>query len=148
MRCGEIFTVAGGKDYVGKPRPVVIVPDDSFDGTESITICAFTTDPTDAPLFRLAVEPDAQSARGAEPPDGRQDHDRAENQHRHPNRSARQRDCVMLVCLGSRHPDRSEKRERVKGRDPRRQGDRALLVRKSPNSLPKNRREGPESEIL
>jgi len=25
--------------------------------TDSITICAFTTDTTDAPLFRLAVEP-------------------------------------------------------------------------------------------
>jgi mRNA interferase MazF len=61
MRRGEIFTGAGGKDYAGKPRPVVIVQDDSFDGTESITICAFTTDPTDAPLFRLAVAPNAQN---------------------------------------------------------------------------------------
>jgi mRNA interferase MazF len=57
MRRGEIWTAAGGKDYAGKPRPVVIVQDDRFDATESITICAFTTDPTDAPLFRLPVEP-------------------------------------------------------------------------------------------
>jgi mRNA interferase MazF len=57
MRRGEIWTVAGGKDYAGKPRPVVIVQDDSFDATDSITVCAFTTDPTEAPLFRLAVEP-------------------------------------------------------------------------------------------
>src|SRR5208282_913627 len=57
MRRGDIYTVAGGKDYVGKPRPVVIVQDDSFDGTDSITVCAFTTDETDAPLFRLPVEP-------------------------------------------------------------------------------------------
>jgi len=57
MRRGEIWTVAGGKDYAGKPRPVVILQDDRFDVTDSITICAFTTDPTDAPLFRLAVEP-------------------------------------------------------------------------------------------
>ena len=57
MRRGDIWTVAGGKDYAGKPRPVVIVQDDSFDGTDSITICAFTTDETEAPLFRLAVEP-------------------------------------------------------------------------------------------
>ncbi len=28
-----------------------------MDATDSITICAFTTDPTDAPLFRLRVEP-------------------------------------------------------------------------------------------
>lgn len=58
MRRGEIWTVAGGRDYAGKPRPAVIVQDDRFEGTGSVTICAFTTDPTEAPLFRLAVEPD------------------------------------------------------------------------------------------
>ena len=57
MRRGEIWTVSGGKDYTGKPRPVVIVQDNSFDATDSTTICAFTTDETDAPLFRLPVEP-------------------------------------------------------------------------------------------
>jgi mRNA interferase MazF len=61
MRRGEVWTVAGGKDYARKARPVVILQDDSFDGTESITICAFTTDDTDAPLFRLAVEPNARN---------------------------------------------------------------------------------------
>ena len=57
MTRGEIWTAAGGKDYAGKPRPIVIVQDDRFDATNSITICAFTSDPTDAPLFRLVVEP-------------------------------------------------------------------------------------------
>ena len=57
MRRGEIWTAAGGKDYAGKPRPVVIVQDDCFDATQSITICAFTGDETEAPLFRLAVAP-------------------------------------------------------------------------------------------
>lgn len=57
MKRGEIWTVAGGKDYAGKPRPAVIVQDDRFDATASVTVCAFTTDPTDAPLFRLSVEP-------------------------------------------------------------------------------------------
>ena len=57
MKRGEIWTVAAGKGYAGKPRPVVILQDDRFDGTHSITICAFTTDPTDAPLFRLPIEP-------------------------------------------------------------------------------------------
>ena len=28
-----------------------------FDGTGSVTICPLTTDPTEAPLFRLAIEP-------------------------------------------------------------------------------------------
>lgn len=59
MRRGEIWTVAGGKGYAGKPRPVAILQDDRFDATDSITICAFTTDPTAAPLFRLPVEPSA-----------------------------------------------------------------------------------------
>ena len=61
MRRGDIWTVAGGKDYAGKARPIVILQDDSFDGTESITICAFTTDDTDAPLFRLPVEPNERN---------------------------------------------------------------------------------------
>ena len=59
MKRGEIWTVSGGKDYAGKPRPAVILQDDRFDMTESITVCALTTDPTDAPLFRLPVEPSA-----------------------------------------------------------------------------------------
>jgi mRNA interferase MazF len=61
MRRGEIWTIAGGKDYAGKPRPVVVVQDNSFDATDSITVCAFTTDPTDAPLFRLIVEPNERN---------------------------------------------------------------------------------------
>jgi mRNA interferase MazF len=35
----------------------VIVQDDHFD-TDSVTLCPFTSDPTDAPLFRLLIEPD------------------------------------------------------------------------------------------
>jgi mRNA interferase MazF len=61
---GEIWTAAAGKDYAGKPRPVVIVQDDRFNATSSITICAFTSDPTDAPLIRLAVEPSEANGLG------------------------------------------------------------------------------------
>jgi mRNA interferase MazF len=57
MRRGEIWTAAGAPGYAGKPRPVVILQDDRFDATDSLTVCAFTTDPTEAPLFRLAVAP-------------------------------------------------------------------------------------------
>ena len=57
MKRGEIWTVAGGGDYTGKPRPVVIIQDDRYDATESVTVCAFTTDPTHAPLFRISIEP-------------------------------------------------------------------------------------------
>jgi mRNA interferase MazF len=61
MKRGEVWTVAGGSDYAGKPRPAVILQDDAFDATASITICALTSDPTAAPLFRLAVEPNGDN---------------------------------------------------------------------------------------
>ncbi len=61
MNRGEIWTAAGGTGYVGKPRPVVIVQDHRFDATASVTVCAFTTDPTDAPLIRLLIEADEVS---------------------------------------------------------------------------------------
>jgi mRNA interferase MazF len=57
MKRGETWTAAAGTGYVGKPRPVVIVQDDRFDATDSVTVCAFTTDPTEAPLFRIRIEP-------------------------------------------------------------------------------------------
>lgn len=56
MRRGEIWTVSGA-GYAGKPRPAVIVQDDRFDATPSLTVCVFTSDDTEAPLFRLVVEP-------------------------------------------------------------------------------------------
>jgi|SRR5882672_2459440 len=61
MRRGEIWTVPGSRDYTGKPRPVVIIQDDSFSGTASVTVCAFTTDTTEAPLFRLPVAPNERN---------------------------------------------------------------------------------------
>ena len=61
MKRGEIWSVAARGAYSGKPRRGVIVQDDRFDATASVTICAFTTNPTEAPLFRLLVEPDRQN---------------------------------------------------------------------------------------
>ena len=55
MRRGEIWTVAGGAAYVGKPRPAVIVQDDRFDANDSIVVCPLTTDPAPAPTFRLPI---------------------------------------------------------------------------------------------
>jgi len=57
MRRGEIWTVSGGSAYTGKPRPAVILQDDRFDATRSVTVCSFTTSPTEAPLFRIPVPP-------------------------------------------------------------------------------------------
>jgi mRNA interferase MazF len=57
MKRGEVWTVSGGTPYAGKARPAVIVQEDRFEATNSVTLCAFTTDPTDAPLLRMLVEP-------------------------------------------------------------------------------------------
>ncbi len=56
MKRGEVWTVSGS-GYAGKPRPAVIIQDDRFDATASVTICVFTSDPTEAPLFRLPIQP-------------------------------------------------------------------------------------------
>ena len=61
MKRGEVWTVSGGGDYAGKPRPAVILQDDGFDGTASITICPFTSDASEAPVFRLRVEPNLRN---------------------------------------------------------------------------------------
>ena len=36
---------------------MVVLQDDRFDATDSITVCAFTTDPTEASLLRVHVRP-------------------------------------------------------------------------------------------
>lgn len=60
MTRGEVWTVAGGSAYTGKPRPAVIIQDDRFDATHSILICPFTTNPTPA-SFRVLVQPTADN---------------------------------------------------------------------------------------
>jgi mRNA interferase MazF len=48
----------------GTPRPVVVVQDDRFDATASVTVCPFTTNPVDAPLLRLPIEPSDDNGLG------------------------------------------------------------------------------------
>ncbi len=57
MKRGEIWTVAGGPDYSGKPRPMVIIQDDQFSETNSITLCGLTTPVIEASFARLLLEP-------------------------------------------------------------------------------------------
>lgn len=61
MRRGEVWTAATGSGYGGKPRPVVILQDDRFDTTESITVCPLTSDPTEAAYVRPVVAPDSHN---------------------------------------------------------------------------------------
>jgi mRNA interferase MazF len=54
---GEIYTAAARGPYTGKPRPVIILQDDRFDATASVTVCPFATNPVEAPLLRLPIDP-------------------------------------------------------------------------------------------
>jgi mRNA interferase MazF len=53
---GEVWTVSGGVDAT-KPRPAVILQSDRFSETASVTLVPCTSDPTEAPLFRLNIDP-------------------------------------------------------------------------------------------
>ncbi|HET7387606.1 MAG TPA: type II toxin-antitoxin system PemK/MazF family toxin [Nocardioidaceae bacterium] len=66
MRRGDVFTAATHGPYTGKPRLVVIVQDDRFDATASVTVCPLTTHHVDAPLTRLPME--ATEMNGLEQP--------------------------------------------------------------------------------
>lgn len=61
LKRGQIWTAAGGADYAGKPRPVVILQDDNFDQTASITICPLTSYGIDASLIRPNIEPSEEN---------------------------------------------------------------------------------------
>lgn len=63
MRRGDIVTVAGGV-YANKPRPALVLQDDRFDSTDSLTVCPFTTTEVDAPLLRVPVLADDASGLG------------------------------------------------------------------------------------
>jgi mRNA interferase MazF len=54
---GDIYTAATRGPYTGKPRPVLIIQDDRFDATASVTVCPLTTNPVQAPLTRIPIEP-------------------------------------------------------------------------------------------
>jgi mRNA interferase MazF len=75
LKRGEIWTASGGADYAGKPRPVVIVQDDNFDRTASITICPLTIHGIDAGLVRPSIEPAPGNGLRDILGHGRQDHD-------------------------------------------------------------------------
>jgi mRNA interferase MazF len=61
VKRGEIYTAAARGAYTGKPRPVVILQDDRFDATTSVTVCPFTSNPVEAPLVRLPVDPSEEN---------------------------------------------------------------------------------------
>ncbi|MDT5094081.1 MAG: mRNA interferase MazF [Mycobacterium sp.] len=63
MNRGEIWTVAG-RVSAEKPRPAVIVQDDLFDATSSVTVAPITGTLLDAPLVRIRVSGGAERQSG------------------------------------------------------------------------------------
>jgi mRNA interferase MazF len=57
MKRGDVVTVAAAGDY-GKPRPAVIVQTDALpEEHASVVVCQMTSDLSDAPDFRVTIEP-------------------------------------------------------------------------------------------
>lgn len=54
MRRGEIWVVGGGV-YAKKPRPALVIQDDLFELSESVTVIPMTSRLNDAPLFRVRI---------------------------------------------------------------------------------------------
>jgi mRNA interferase MazF len=61
LRRGEIWTASGGSDYAGKPRPVLIVQEDSFAESASITVCLLTRTRIESEVGRRLVEPSPEN---------------------------------------------------------------------------------------
>ena len=59
MKRGDVVIVAAAGDY-GKPRPAVIVQSDAFPaGHASVVVCQMTSELSEAPDFRVTLEPSA-----------------------------------------------------------------------------------------
>ena len=57
----DVVVVVAPGDY-GKPRPAAVVQSDLFNSTHaSVVVCPITSDPIDAPLFRLPVSPSSSN---------------------------------------------------------------------------------------
>ena len=56
MKRGDIVTVATQGDY-GKPRPAVVVQSDTLNAADSVLVALFTSAITEAPIYRLTIEP-------------------------------------------------------------------------------------------
>jgi mRNA interferase MazF len=61
MKRGDVVTVAVTGDF-GKPRPAVIVQTDALPAEHtSVVVCQMTSEFTDAPDFRVTIDPTEQN---------------------------------------------------------------------------------------
>lgn len=61
VRRGELWTVAGGGDFLSKPRPAVIVQSDDYEIEESVTICPLSTTAKSNLALRARIEPSSRN---------------------------------------------------------------------------------------
>lgn len=61
MKRGELWTVAGGGDLSGKPRPAVVLQSDEFQAIDSVTVCLVTSEEVGGLVARLLVQPDVRN---------------------------------------------------------------------------------------
>lgn len=57
MKRGDVVAVAIPGDS-GKPRPAVVVQSNLFEQHPSVTVLPITSEPRDAPIFRIDLSPD------------------------------------------------------------------------------------------
>lgn len=60
MKRGDVVTAVLSGNY-GKPRPVLVVQSDLYQGHASLTVVPLTSTLLDAPLFRLPLYPSASN---------------------------------------------------------------------------------------
>ncbi|MFF1832283.1 type II toxin-antitoxin system PemK/MazF family toxin [Paenarthrobacter sp. NPDC058040] len=58
MNRGELWIVPGGV-YASKPRPALVIQDDKYAATDSVTVLPLTSTLIDAPLLRIPLDPNA-----------------------------------------------------------------------------------------
>jgi mRNA interferase MazF len=58
VKRGELWTISGGPGFAGKPRPALVVQNDIYPETATVTICPITSDGMQTLVLRQAVEPD------------------------------------------------------------------------------------------
>ena len=61
MKCVETWSMAGGPGYASKPCPAVIIQVDGFTETLSIAVCPLTSQPIEAPMLRIQLEPSPEN---------------------------------------------------------------------------------------
>ena len=61
MKRGELWTAAGGSDFLSKPRPVLIVHSDEHASVDSSTVCLLSSEVSEASVIRPQIEPSGEN---------------------------------------------------------------------------------------